>query len=221
MRKSILLGLPSLALIGAAAHAAVDAAAVEDAPPSVAQPSTAPDPAAPPEVVYKMFLSTLASVEAQDYNSYLHALGSAFRVDVASAAPADLQTLEAYGSALLDQHAALETEEGEIRWHLLCADGLRPRSPGELVTSARRIDREVGHARRSHLELSISEMPDELRGAFEHFLIGFGQSVSFSVMDPAIPAEASVSIDDYVAEVCDLIDAANRNADVNVNGGAR
>ena len=208
MRKALVFGLSSLPLLAAHALAAVDTEAVANGPPTILE---APATGASDAVAYKLLLGHLASAAAQNPSSYHHLLGDVFQVNILSDDLAGLQLVESFGATLLGQRAALEAEEVGIRRHLLCAEGIQPRTPGEFQDTLHRITEEIDNTRVSHLQASLSEMPVQLRTHFENFLDRFRESISYRKLDLARQFQTSESIQSFVAEVCETAHAGTPN----------
>ncbi|MEL7451242.1 MAG: hypothetical protein AAFN78_18665 [Pseudomonadota bacterium] len=199
MQNTLAFGLMSLPLLAAHALAAVDTEAIAHGPPTITE---APATGASDAVAYKLLLGHLASAAEQDQRSYHYLLGDVFQVNILSDDLAGLQLVESLGAALLGQRAALEAEELGIRRHLLCAEGIQPRSPAEFKDTLERIAEEVDNTRVSHLQASLSEMPVQLRTHFEGFLDRFRGSISHRRLDLSRQLQTSESVESFVADTC-------------------
>lgn len=131
------------------------------------------------EIAYEAFLNLLAAVGEEDHHSYLHLIGDALQVNVDSEEHVRIHLVDLIGQSLIAQRRAMKIEQVRARWHLLCESRDSINTETDYLRRMASVDSAIKKIRRTHLQLSLSEMAPHSRGDFNRFLTDLSGAIGY------------------------------------------
>lgn len=131
------------------------------------------------EIAYEAFLNLLATIGEEDHHSYLHLLGDALQVNVDSEDHVNIHRVDLIGQSLIAQRRAMKIEQVRARWHLLCESRNSMNTAADYLRRTASVDAAIKKIRKTHLQLSLSEMEPRSRGDFNRFLTDLSGGIGY------------------------------------------